>query len=370
MIPNVRIDQISLINFRNHLKTNLSNLNSFIVLNGSNGSGKTNILEAISLFAPGRGIKNSNLIEMINKKNNISSFQIKATVKYVSGEVELTRSYSEEKNKNYLLVDDEKISNTQLLDFLNILWITPIMEKVMLQSHSEKRNFFDRLIFNTDKNHIKIYSKLQKMLSERLALIKSDTYDENWMNILENNISNLSHNILKKRVSFINKLNDYLTTIYSPFSQCSIEIRHEILGREVNILSDEFIENYKNILKSCRKIDKEIGKTSQTINRVKIQIYNSTEKLMEAKNCSTGEQKSILLSIFLSVANMIKEQNSDRSPIILIDEAMAHLDRQHKEYLFSELTNLNSQVWFSGVSKELFENINHQTVFFEMKNII
>ena len=97
---------------------------------------------------------------------------------------------------------------------------------------------------------------------------------------------------------------------------------------------------------------------------------NNIERIIEAKNCSTGEQKSILLSIFLSVAKMVKDQNNNRSPIILIDEAMAHLDLEHKEFLFSELESLKSQVWFSGVSKDLFENINNQTVFFDMKNVV
>ena len=92
--------------------------------------------------------------------------------------------------------------------------------------------------------------------------------------------------------------------------------------------------------------------------------------MIEARNCSTGEQKSILFSIFLSVAGMVKEKNNNRAPIILIDEAVAHFDNDHKEFLFSELLDLKSQVWLSGVSKDLFVNINDQTVFFDMKNII
>tara|TARA_Y100000992_G_C20839271_1_gene293036 strand:- start:6 stop:437 length:432 start_codon:yes stop_codon:yes gene_type:complete len=131
-----------------------------------------------------------------------------------------------------------------------------------------------------------------------------------------------------------------------------------------------FIENYKNTLELNRKIESEIGRTLQSINKVKVDIYNNFSRLIEAKNCSTGEQKSILLSIFISVANLIKAKNKGRPPIILIDEAMAHLDLERKEYLYNELSKLKSQVWFSGVSKDLFENIIDQTDFFEMKNII
>ena len=159
MNPNTRIEKISLINFKNHLNTNLEDLNTFIVLNGKNGSGKTNILEAISLFSPGRGMKNSRLSEIPNKNQNQQSFDIKLNIKYETGEIQLSRSFhNEDKNKNHILADNEKINNYQLLEFINILWITPIMEKVMLQSNSEKRNFFDRLIFNINKSHLKNYA--------------------------------------------------------------------------------------------------------------------------------------------------------------------------------------------------------------------
>ena len=161
MYPNTRIEEISLINFKNHLNISLKDLSSFVVLNGNNGSGKTNILEAISLFSPGRGMKNSHFAEIPNKDRGQKNFEIKINVKYDTGEVELFRSFSSvEKNKNYISVDNEKITNFQLLEFINILWITPIMEKVIIQSNSEKRNFFDRLIFNINKSHLKNSHKL------------------------------------------------------------------------------------------------------------------------------------------------------------------------------------------------------------------
>ena len=371
MNPNTRIEKISLINFKNHLNTNLEDLNTFIVLNGKNGSGKTNILEAISLFSPGRGMKNSRLSEIPNKNQNQQSFDIKLNIKYETGEIQLSRSFhNEDKNKNHILADNEKINNYQLLEFINILWITPIMEKVMLQSNSEKRNFFDRLIFNINKNHLKHYTKLQKLLSERLALLKNKKYDSNWLSIIEKNIANLSVQLLINRKSFIDQLNKDLETVKRPFNTCQIDVDHE-LSKLGNILdSEELISKYITVLSNNREIDSALNKTSLTVNKVTIKIFNNTDKIIEAKNCSTGEQKSILLSIFLSVAKMVKNKNNGRAPIILIDEAMAHLDIDRKEFLFSELSDLKSQVWFTGVSKNLFENISDQTVFFEMKNII
>ncbi len=370
MNPNVRINKISLINFKNHLNTTLKDLKPFVVLNGDNGSGKTNILEAISFFAPGRGIKNTRFIEIPNKNGKKKNFEIKIIVQYELGEIELIRSFSDEDKKNYILADNEKINNLQLLEFVNILWITPIMEKVMLQSNSEKRNFFDRLIFNVNKDHLKNYTKLQNLLSERLALLKRRNYDNNWLSIVENNIASLSVKLLCSRVNFISQLNENLKKVKSSLSICHIDIYHEISKLGELSKPEAIFEPYKANLSKNREIDASLNKTTLTVNKVIIKIFNSVEKSIEAKNCSTGEQKSILLSIFLAVAKMVKDKNNERSPIILIDEAMAHLDSFHKEFLFDELVNLNSQVWFSGVSKELFENINDQTVFHDMKNII
>ena len=171
-------------------------------------------------------------------------------------------------------------------------------------------------------------------------------------------------------MTFIDQLNHNLKSIKVPFNACQIDFYHGLskLGNISNF--EDFTENYINVLNQNRKIDSALNKTTLTVNKVEIKIFNNIEKIIEARNCSTGEQKSILLSIFLSVANMVKDQNNKRSPIILIDEAMAHLDTEHKEFLFSELESLKSQVWFSGVSKDLFENINNQTIFFDMKNIV
>ena len=211
---------------------------------------------------------------------------------------------------------------------------------------------------------------MQKLLSERLVLLKNKKYDSNWLSIIEKNIANLSVQLLINRKSFIDQLNKDLETVKRPFNTCQIDVDHE-LSKLGNILdSEELISKYITVLSNNREIDSALNKTSLTVNKVTIKIFNNTDKIIEAKNCSTGEQKSILLSIFLSVAKMVKNKNNGRAPIILIDEAMAHLDIDRKEFLFSELSDLKSQVWFSGVSKNLFENISDQTVFFEMKNII
>ena len=372
MNPNVRIEKITLINFRNHKNTNISDLRPFIVLTGENGSGKTNLLEAISLFAPGRGLKNAQLNEIPFLQNSLGCFEIKLEIRYDSGNIILHRYFSDEnKRNNFITLDEEKINNSELLNYLNILWVTPIMEKIMLQSNSEKRSFFDRLTFNVNNNHLKNLSKLKKLLKERLTLLKKVNYESEWMSILENKIAEISFVIINDRINFIEILNRQLSEIKKPFTSCLVEFKHELDSLDQFVSNEEiFVSKYSLILKAKRGLDAELNKTTHTINKVNISIWNNNNREIEAKNCSTGEQKSILLSIIISVAHLIKNKHLGRSPILLLDEAMAHLDDIHKEYLFKELLKLESQVLFSGVSRDLFSNITDQTVFFEMKNII
>lgn len=371
MHSDVIIEKVTLTNFRSHKNTNLSTEESNVVLFGENGSGKTNILEAISLFAPGRGLRGATNQDLVNVDKTINSFEIKILLKYKTGSVTLYKKFlNSEKKENYYLADGEKITSNELLDYLRIIWITPVMEKIMLQSNTEKRKFFDRLIFNIKKKHLRSLRQLDKLFKERIALIQNHSSSEEWISIVEDKIANLSFELLETRKNVLSLINNELGKIVEPFSSCDIEFIYNYEAANYKDSGKKFISEYKDQLKQSRSIDAEINKTSINVNKVRVSVWKNKERKLESKDCSTGEQKSMLIAIILSVAKLIKEYDSLRAPIILIDEAMAHLDKFHKNQLLLELENINSQAWFTGVSKELFSNINDQTVFFEIKNHI
>ena len=165
MHSDVIIEKVTLTNFRSHKNIDLNTPELNVVLFGENGSGKTNILEAISLFSPGRGLRGAVNQDLITVDKIINSFEIKILLKYKTGSVTLYKKFLDStKKESYYLADGEKISSNELLDYLRIIWITPVMEKIMLQSNSEKRNFFDRLIFNIEKKHLGNLRQLDKLL--------------------------------------------------------------------------------------------------------------------------------------------------------------------------------------------------------------
>ena len=371
MHSDVIIEKVTLSNFRSHKNIDLETPEANVVLFGKNGSGKTNILEAISLFAPGRGLRGAINQDLVTVDKTINSFEVKILLKYKTGSVTLYKKFlNSEKKESYYLADGEKITSNELLDYLRIIWITPVMEKIMLQSNTEKRKFFDRLIFNIKKKHLRNLRQLDKLFKERITLIQNHSSNEEWISIVEEKIANLSFELLETRKNVLSLISNELGKISEPFSSCDIEFIYNYEAANYKDSGKEFILEYKDQLKLNRSIDAEINKTSISVNKVRVGVWKNKERKLESKDCSTGEQKSMLIAIILSVAKLIKEHDSFRAPIILIDEAMAHLDEFHKNQLLLELENINSQAWFTGVSKELFSNINDQTVFFEIKNHI
>ena len=370
MYSNGIIKKLSISNFRSHNQLSIISSKKNIVLFGDNGAGKTNILEAISLVAPGRGMKSSKYDDMVNVINLSNSFELNFLLKVDQGEIKLSQKYfnNSDKISNNYYVDEEKILSKDLLNYLRIIWVTPVMEKIMLQSYSEKRNFFDRLFFNINKSHLKNCRNLGKLLKERIYLLDQNIYDDNWISIIEQKIATTSYLVLIERKKSIELLNQKLKQISEPFTSCKIMVSYKSEENLFNLSEEEFIINYSKILKLNRKVDKETSRTTITINSVKFDIFKAKGNCMDSKDCSTGEQKSMLISIILSVCRIIKSISLDASLIVLIDEAMAHFDEKHRLKLFEELNNLNCQTWYSGVSKELFKSISDQTIFFEVKS--
>ncbi|MDC3144013.1 DNA replication/repair protein RecF [Pelagibacteraceae bacterium] len=366
MHSNIFISQIILNNFRSHQNFSINTNSKNIVLHGENGAGKTNILESVSLLSPGRGLRNAKSEEIINKKNGLN-FALTTNVKFNDSSIKIQKIH----NKNSILkssifIDDEKAKSSDLLNYLRVIWITPVMEKIMLQSNSERRNFFDRLIFNIEKNHLKSFAGFNKFTKERLYILKSNEIDSNWLGQIELKIAKYAFEIIMIRKRIIAMINSNLSTISKPFNSCIIDL---IYDNSLQLSEDEeiFISHYVEDLSRNRAIDRELNRTILGPNKVEVKMWKLDDKSIEAKYCSTGEQKSILISIILSVAQIIKNSEFENSPIILIDEAMAHLDQNHREALVSELSKLNTQVWYTGVTKNIFDHLSKDTDFFEVK---
>lgn len=354
------ISKISINNFRNHDSKVLSFQpeKQFVVISGQNGAGKTNILEAISLFSPGKGLRKSSNdnFKNINNPNLVWGINIELNIdenKHNLG----TGILSPDSTRRVIRINQESIkSRTMLSEYLSIIWLTPQIDKIFIESKSIRRRFFDKMMIDLKPSLSHLFFEYDKAMKDRTKILKENFNDSVWLLKLEQVMIEKGIEIAKERISFCEKLNAQIQKDnISNFPKGDIQIsgHFEDLLKEHSdevvsqISFDEFLAN--------RHRDSIRG--GATIGAHKSDfIVKYIDKNMPASLCSTGEQKSLLISTFLSFAHEMKDTHK-KAPIILLDELVAHLDFDRKNSLFEELKKLSSQVFMTGTEDNLFNEI-------------
>ena len=353
-------------NYRNFEKLSLNFGNNSNVLFGINGSGKTNILEGISLFDKGRGFRKDKIINLINFNNNLKNFNIKSNFQNQDLEFNIN-IFNSEKNLKKLLINDsnDRDSAKHFESIFSIIYFLPEMERLFLASPSFRRNFLDRLIFNFDKKYNLIVNNYKKSIYERQLLLKNSKYDEAWADELEKNIVQFGSVIYNKRVKHIDILNKTLQklNLIKDFSH------HFFLKIDDNLLSDHNdIQNnnhlYITLLKQSRKKDLFTGGCSIGPHRSDLLGF-SLDNQMSINQFSTGQQKTAILLIIIAQCKYLKEA-LNLNPIILLDEACSHLDDFNKELLLYLIDELEAQIFMTGTEKKFFSFLSTKAKYYNI----
>ena len=348
----VGIEKLKISNFRSYKTLELSFDSNPTVIYGKNGVGKTNLLEAISLLYPGKGIRRSSFHDMINLSNNIS-WKVEALAHRNNNLFEIETS--SDGNGRVVRIDGKKVPQNNLSSSLKILWFLPPMDRIWMETSKDRRKFLDRMVFSLDINHAKRCTQYEKLLRDRNRLLKDRVADSSWYLAIEKEMAILGFEIDNCRRDFVEKLNTVLTEKNNYFPVIRL------------YLKDEPIENnevlFENLINQRRQ-DLVSGRTNCGPHTNDLQGFY-LEKEIDTKYCSTGEQKLSIISIILSNAKLIKEQQNI-SPILLLDEITAHLDEVRKENLFSELLSLESQFFISGTEGSLFNSLSTKAKFLEL----
>ena len=357
-----KIKNIEFKNFRNFTNYKKSFDNKVNILFGDNGSGKTNILEGISLMAKGRGIRNSNIYNLIKK--NEENFLIKNSLEIENNNTNIT-ILSEKKNNKYkkvIKINDDISKESQ--DFLNkslsYLVFVPEMERLFQSSPSYRRNFLDRLIFSSNNNYNKIINKYKKFLLERTKILKNKPYDNDWLNQVEIEICSLGLEIYKLRYTQLNSINSNINILKNDHKfQFNVDLKIE------DNFYDNFItlENYLSQLKDLRVYDQKYGVTKIGPHRSDITaIINNN---FDASLLSTGQQKTVVLMILLAQCNdLINCKNI--SPILLFDEIGSHLDSYNRQILLDMINKFDIQFFLTGTDKNLFSFVSTNANFYNI----
>ncbi|MEP2988292.1 MAG: DNA replication/repair protein RecF [Parasphingorhabdus sp.] len=347
------ISRLTLHNFRNYPELRIQSDNQFVVLSGENGAGKTNILEAVSLLAPGRGLRRAALRD-IARERGTGEFAVAAEL----DDVQLgTGTTVEQPDRRKTRINGTQVPTNELADRLSILWLTPAMDRLFMEGASGRRNFLDRLVTALNPSHARNSNRYDAARRERNRLLSEDIPpDPRWLDGLDQQLAEFGSAIANARNRLVKTLNKRLQESQNAFFATPM-----ILLEDDDLLSEAAIFR---ALQSNRNADQRAGRTQHGPHRSDMRVIHQT-KNQAAEKCSTGEQKALLFSIVLGHADCIADERPSR-PILLLDEVAAHLDPKRRGVLFEKLAEKGSQVWLTGTEPALFDDIPNNALHFEV----
>ena len=360
----VFVSRLRLTNFRCYAQASLDLDARPVVLTGPNGAGKTNLLEAVSFLAPGRGLRSARL-ETIGRRNAPADqgWAVAATVDTPDTPVEIGTGYQPEAGTRRVVhIDRAPVKNqAALAEHLSAVWLTPQMDRLFIDGTSGRRRFLDRLVFGFDAAHAGRVSGYEHTLRERARLLRDGAPDPVWLDTLEEKMAERGVAIAAARREMAARLARLCARGTGPFPDAAIHVE----GTVERWLDDgpalNAEERFRHALRDGRAQDSVAGGAGTGPHRSDLRVRHIA-KDMPADQCSTGEQKALLIALVLAHARLLAAERG-RAPLLLLDEVAAHLDLDRREALFDAIVALGMQVWFSGTDATLFESLNGNAQF-------
>ncbi|MCY4304048.1 MAG: DNA replication/repair protein RecF [Aestuariivita sp.] len=335
---------LSLSHFRSHRHSQISVDNRPIAILGPNGSGKTNILEAVSMFSPGRGLRNAT-IEEVARQPECLGWKLNGhiTCQNRINEIEILAQAG---STRQIKINGKTTSQLNLGRITPVIWLVPAMDRLWIDGSEGRRRFLDRMALSFFPEHAAFTLKFQKAMRERNRLLKNQIRDNHWYEAIEHQMATTAIRIHQARIATLKQLTQAQSNCQTAFPTTDLDLSQN----ERDILENE--NDLKEALKKnrCREII--VGRTLIGPHRTDVCATYSA-KGMPARNCSTGEQKAMLISLILANARALTEI-SGSSPILLLDEITAHLDNERRGALFDEIYAIGSQAWMTGTELDLF----------------
>ena len=365
--------RLTLRNFRSYAELELSVSGLPVVLAGPNGAGKTNLLDAISLLSPGRGLRGARLAEHVRRGPSVSSDALWAVAANVArgGETYevgtgLMLGPNGGERRQVKLNGAPAQNSTDLGELVQMLWLTPAMDRLFIEGVSGRRKFLDRLVLGFDANHARVSTRYETAMRERARLLKFGPRDPAWLDGLEGEMAEAGIAMTLSRAETVSRLNLALTARGEAGAFPSAQLA---LEGETDLLLAENGEGAANALRErlarARIRDAEAGRTTFGPHLTDLSVRH-TQKRTQARECSTGEQKALLISIVLADAWELSNAHDGHAPLLLLDEIAAHLDLRRRTALFEEIVALGAQAWMTGTDLSLFETLGTRAEIFNV----
>ena len=365
-----RILQLTLNNFRNYRAAALECAAQTIILVGPNGTGKTNLIEAISFLAPGRGLRRATLDEVAFSEGD-GSWAVAAEIEGSLGLATLGTGIERPLEGNSTLqrkcrIDREPVASAAAFaDHLRVVWLVPAMDTLFVGAPSERRRFVDRLALAVDAEHAGRVNALERSLRSRNRLLEATHPDPLWLDAVEHETAELAVAVAGQRVETVRRLEGVLATRQDlPFPPAEIALEGWMEKLIPAHPASEIEERYRMVLRDNRARDAAAGRTLDGPHLTDFKV-SYARKGIAAAAASTGEQKALLIGLVLAHARLIAEMTGSAA-VLLLDEVVAHLDPSRRAALQVELAQLGAQVWMTGADPALFAEIRGDALMVEV----
>jgi DNA replication and repair protein RecF len=363
-LPPVHIGSLKLTDFRNYERLSLELAPGPVVLTGENGAGKTNLLEAVSLLSPGRGLRRATLQEI--GRGGGRGFAVHARVEGPFGETEIGTGADPaegETARKVRINGAPAKSADDLLEWLRVLWLTPSMDALFTGPAAERRRFLDRLVLAIDPQHGRRAADYEKAMRARNRLLSEDSHDRGWFEAIETQMAETGVAIAAARVELVRLIAAMIERQPQdgPFPRAALALSGTLEAMTAERPAIEVEEHFRQLLGDGRNRDRAAGRTLDGPHRSDLLVRHAP-KDMPAELCSTGEQKALLIGIILSQARLTGELTGS-APVLLLDEIAAHLDAGRRGALFGILDDLGCQYFCTGTEAALFESLAGRALF-------
>jgi DNA replication and repair protein RecF len=356
------LSRLTLTDFRSYARAELALDGRPVFLVGPNGAGKTNLLEAVSLFTPGRGLRGASLVELGRRlpgEAHGRAWAVSAAVRAEGEETQVGTGVEQPGAARRLVrIAGETVPPGRLADHLRQVWLTPAQDRLFLEGAAERRRFFDRLVFAAIPRHAAHAQAYERAMRERMKLLTDEAGppDAAWLDALEARLAEAGALMAEARAATLAALQAEIDGRGErPFPQARLALTGEweqMAGAGAAIADVE--AKLAAALAAARPRDAAAGRALTGPHRGDLAVVH-VEKDRPAAECSTGEQKALILNLVLAQAARLARAEGQPAPILLLDEVAAHLDRRRRAALFDEIEALGLQAFLTGTDDALFE---------------
>ncbi|MGI9494301.1 MAG: DNA replication/repair protein RecF [Geminicoccaceae bacterium] len=366
------IKRLILNNFRSYPALRIETDARPVVLTGANGAGKTNLLEAVSMLAPGRGLRGARVRDLDRQDGEppaSGAWSVAARVESSLGihEIGTGRSTDDGRERRIVRINGVPVpSQAALGELVAVLWLTPAMDRLFQEGSSERRRFLDRLVLANDPAHVGRVTSYHQALKERSRLLRSERLDPAWLDAIETRAASAAIAIAAARRQTVRALSTLLAADPGRFPRPDIRLDGSVETWLSDLPALDAEQRLADAFAANRRRDAETGTTATGPHRSDLVVHDGKSG-MPAKDCSTGQQKALLISICLAEARRRAGLNQ-QLPILLLDEVAAHLDAERRRDLFDELATLGTQAWLTGTDASVFQTFGQRAQYFTVNS--